>query len=198
VETSRIRVKVVEEAKDYTARYGWYGAVEMTEAIAQLARHAGAAHVEIERAPDGAWKLTATGARGETIISAKGVSGPRPIGVALHPDVRAAVIERDGDACFYCGERGAPLHIDHVLATSRGGTDQMDNLVVACAACNVSKGDALVEEWFTRRFQGQRALRQRGIGKPWLTRIDKTARKKFAEAERPVFTSGRETRKKAK
>lgn len=193
-EVSRIRVKVVDEANDYTARYGWYGAVEMTEAIAQLARHAGAAEVEIKRAPDGSWSLTATGARGEKIIRANGVGGPRPIGVALSPEVRAAVIERDGDVCFYCGEKGAPLHIDHVLATSRGGTDQMDNLVVACAACNMSKGDSLVDEWFTRRFQGKRALRLRGFGKPWLTRIDATVRRQFTEAQRPKWGTGRERR----
>lgn len=73
---------MVEEAEDYTARFGWYGAVDMTEAIGQLARHAGAATVDIEREPNGTWKLTALGARGEKIITAKGVGGPRPIGIA--------------------------------------------------------------------------------------------------------------------
>ena len=189
-EPSRIRVDVVEDAERYTATCGWYGAVEMTEAIAQLARHAGAAHVEIERGPDGEWKLTATGARGEKIITARGKGGPRPIGVALSPEVREAVIARDGTLCVYCGEAG-PIHIDHVLATSRGGTDEMDNLVVACAACNVSKGSQRVEEWFTKRFQREMALKHRGLGRPWLSRVDKTVRREFAEKQRPKWSTGR-------
>jgi len=56
--------------------------------------------------------------------------------------VRFSVLRRDGFACTYCG-RKAPevkLHVDHVLAWSRGGDNTADNLRSACEACNLGKG----------------------------------------------------------
>jgi 5-methylcytosine-specific restriction endonuclease McrA len=52
--------------------------------------------------------------------------------------LRATVLHRDGHICHWCG---APAtHADHLLARSRGGTDDPDNLVAACPACNLSRG----------------------------------------------------------
>lgn len=65
----------------------------------------------------------------------------------LSRHVRAAVLERDGERCHYCGRTSGPFHIDHVLAVANGGTDALDNLVVACKPCNLSKGSKTVEEW---------------------------------------------------
>lgn len=45
------------------------------------------------------------------------------------------------------GGASGPFHIDHVLAVANGGTDALDNLVVACKPCNLSKGSKTVEEW---------------------------------------------------
>lgn len=63
--------------------------------------------------------------------------------------LRAAVFRRDGYCCTYCGsERGDdPLHCDHVMPYSKGGTTTLDNLTTACRSCNTSKGDRTVEEW---------------------------------------------------
>jgi hypothetical protein len=56
--------------------------------------------------------------------------------------LKLAVIERDNDHCRYCGvsTSSIPMHIDHVIPISAGGSDTLDNLVVACAKCNVAKG----------------------------------------------------------
>ena len=35
------------------------------------------------------------------------------------------------------------LHIDHIIPKIKGGTDTLDNLVTACAECNVGKGTRL-------------------------------------------------------
>lgn len=47
--------------------------------------------------------------------------------------------------CGYCGVReadvGAELTVDHFQPRSRGGTDDADNAVYCCPACNVYKGD---------------------------------------------------------
>lgn len=56
------------------------------------------------------------------------------------------VVRRDGGKCYYCGETGN-LGADHVLPLSRGGTNDIENLVACCERCNKSKGGRTVEEW---------------------------------------------------
>lgn len=58
-----------------------------------------------------------------------------------------ALIERDGSACRYCHQSFPYYHIDHVIPRSRGGADVLDNLVLACPPCNLSKGARTPEEW---------------------------------------------------
>ncbi len=62
--------------------------------------------------------------------------------------------DRDGWDCTYCGQylHGGPFslpapHIDHILPKSRGGSDRLDNLVLACPTCNCRKGALTPEEW---------------------------------------------------
>ena len=50
--------------------------------------------------------------------------------------------------CVYCG--GEATQIDHVIPRSRGGTDEVNNLVPCCQRCNISKSNRTPEEW-TRR-----------------------------------------------
>lgn len=53
------------------------------------------------------------------------------------------LLAEQGHKCPYCGEPladdGKGVHIDHVLALSKGGTDERDNLQATCAGCNLSK-----------------------------------------------------------
>lgn len=61
------------------------------------------------------------------------------------------VFERDGYTCQYCGAKApdAELHVDHIVPVSKGGGNSLDNLVTACAACNLGKSDL-----GTTRFDG--------------------------------------------
>ena len=52
---------------------------------------------------------------------------------------------RDGFTCQYCGA-GDDLTFDHVVPRSRGGRTRWDNVVAACAACNLKKANRLPEE----------------------------------------------------
>lgn len=61
--------------------------------------------------------------------------------------LRDAVYARDGKACVYCGCSDGPFHLDHVFPVSAGGQNDLDNLVVACRPCNLSKGAKTLEEW---------------------------------------------------
>jgi 5-methylcytosine-specific restriction endonuclease McrA len=64
-----------------------------------------------------------------------------------------------GWKCFYCsgqgdeenGPDGRGWHVDHAYPVIRGGDEQPDNLVLACATCNLAKKDATAAEFFTSR-----------------------------------------------
>lgn len=62
--------------------------------------------------------------------------------IQLSKKTRFEVFKRDGFTCIYCGGRppNVILHCDHVVAVARGGTNEIDNLVTACDACNLGKG----------------------------------------------------------
>jgi len=49
-------------------------------------------------------------------------------------------------ACAYCSCRGE-LTWDHIVPTSQGGPDTVDNLVLACGSCNSSKGAKDLLAW---------------------------------------------------
>lgn len=58
--------------------------------------------------------------------------------------------------CTYCGCKVSSKEpdgsiwlktLDHVIPKSKGGSDGLYNLVVACFKCNQSKKDLLLEEW---------------------------------------------------
>lgn len=67
--------------------------------------------------------------------------------VPLSATVRNIVLKRDGEICRYCKTAIGPFEIDHIHPVSKGGTDHLDNLTVACRTCNRSKNDKIVEEW---------------------------------------------------
>ncbi len=61
---------------------------------------------------------------------------------------RAALLQRDGDTCFYCPEKlGEDITLEHLVAKNKGGPDHLDNLVLAHGQCNQDAGSLpLVEK----------------------------------------------------
>lgn len=60
----------------------------------------------------------------------------------MKKSIRFSIFKRDAFACQYCG-RTPPvvvLEIDHIVAVSSGGKDNLDNLITACFDCNRGKG----------------------------------------------------------
>lgn len=63
-----------------------------------------------------------------------------------------------GWKCFYCGKDGNQdngpdgriWHVDHAYPVIRGGDDQPDNHVLACATCNLDKKASTAMEYFKR------------------------------------------------
>jgi len=84
---------------------------------------------------------------------------------------RYHVFLRDEFTCQYCGNRFAPkdLTFDHVIPRSRGGRSEWTNIVAACGADNLRKGN------LTPAQAGLRLLRQ--PFEPTVHQLDQTARR---------------------
>lgn len=69
-----------------------------------------------------------------------------------------AQYERQKGKCYWCGKKVHKgkngYHRDHIVPLARGGSNNPDNLVIACHSCNESKRDKLPHEW----HQGGRLL----------------------------------------
>ena len=59
---------------------------------------------------------------------------------------------RDKFTCQYCGDK-KDLTFDHLLAKSKGGVTDWENVVTACSTCNVKKGGRLYSQSGMRLFR---------------------------------------------
>lgn len=60
--------------------------------------------------------------------------------------VRSEIFRRDNYTCQYCGQRSPKLTLDHVVPRHKGGHHTWENLVTACARCNMRKGGRTAQE----------------------------------------------------
>jgi 5-methylcytosine-specific restriction endonuclease McrA len=66
----------------------------------------------------------------------------------MNDAAKARVRERAGKRCEYCrlDQEDSPLaalHVEHIIPRKHGGTDDADNLALACVDCNLHKGPNL-------------------------------------------------------
>ena len=75
-----------------------------------------------------------------------------------HPAFSAAewmaLVAEHAGRCAYCGASGL-LHADHRIPVSRGGTNTIENIVPACARCNLRK-HVMTEAEFRARLAAER------------------------------------------
>ena len=57
--------------------------------------------------------------------------------------LRMEVFKRDSFTCQYCGSKAPEciLHIDHIKPVSKGGTNDIFNLITSCISCNLGKSN---------------------------------------------------------
>lgn len=65
---------------------------------------------------------------------------------SISKKIRFEVFKRDSFQCQYCGQLPPKvvLEIDHVHPVSKGGDNNIDNLLTACFECNRGKSDGLI------------------------------------------------------
>ena len=48
---------------------------------------------------------------------------------------------------MYCSAQNTPLEIEHLVPRSKGGSNRISNLGLACSCCNLKKGAKSLEEF---------------------------------------------------
>lgn len=64
-------------------------------------------------------------------------------------NLRKATLDRDGHKCRYCGN--VARQADHVIPRSKGGVDDLSNLVACCADCNKLAGGNLFSSFAAKK-----------------------------------------------
>ncbi len=70
-------------------------------------------------------------------------------------EVREYLLEKFNRTCIYCTVKEVPLEIDHIIPKSRGGTNRVSNLTLACKPCNQRKGNQTADEFGHPEVQEQ-------------------------------------------
>ena len=66
-------------------------------------------------------------------------------------EVREYLLEKWHRTCAYCGATNVPLEIEHIHPKSRGGSNRVSNLTLACRPCNERKGNQPIEAFLKGR-----------------------------------------------
>jgi 5-methylcytosine-specific restriction endonuclease McrA len=70
-------------------------------------------------------------------------------GTLAGDEVREYLLEKWGRKCAYCKAENTPLQIEHIQPRSKGGSDRVSNLTLACEPCNRAKSNLPVQEFLS-------------------------------------------------
>lgn len=72
-------------------------------------------------------------------------------GLLMGYQVREYLLEKWGRECTYCAKKNIPLQIEHIHPLSKGGSNRVSNLCLACSKCNQKKGNQPIEEFLNKK-----------------------------------------------
>ena len=77
--------------------------------------------------------------------------------------LRFKIFERDNFTCQYCGKKPPEviLHLDHIYPVSKGGKNEIENMLTACADCNLGKATLEIGKAPSRVLKNSGDLRER-------------------------------------
>ncbi len=81
-------------------------------------------------------------------MNRKGLSVVSSKRKGLSKKIRFEVFKRDSFTCQYCGAKAPDviLEVDHIDPVSKGGDDDLLNLIASCKGCNAGKSDRLLSD----------------------------------------------------
>lgn len=62
-------------------------------------------------------------------------------------ETREYLLEKWNRKCVYCDAKDLPLQIEHIHPKSKGGSNSISNLTLACEKCNIKKGTKDIKEF---------------------------------------------------
>ena len=67
---------------------------------------------------------------------------------SISKKIRFEIFKRDSFTCMYCGSKAPDvlLEIDHIDPVSKGGTNEILNLITSCRDCNSGKSNRLLSD----------------------------------------------------
>ena len=69
--------------------------------------------------------------------------------------IREYLLEKFKRQCVYCKKKNIPLEIEHIIPKSRGGSNRVNNLTIACRECNQRKDNMTAAEFGFPKVQKQ-------------------------------------------
>ncbi len=64
-------------------------------------------------------------------------------------EIREYLLSKWNRKCAYCGAENLPLEIEHIQPKSKGGSNRVSNLTLACRQCNQAKGCSDVRDFLS-------------------------------------------------
>lgn len=66
-------------------------------------------------------------------------------------ETKEYLLQKWGRKCAYCGAEHVPLEVEHIRPRSKGGSDRVSNLTLACTKCNQRKGNKPIEVFLSAK-----------------------------------------------
>ena len=64
-------------------------------------------------------------------------------------EVREYLLEKFNRSCVYCDAENVPLEVEHIQPKSKGGSNRISNLTLACRPCNEAKGNQDIKDFLS-------------------------------------------------
>ncbi|MGF1490506.1 MAG: RNA-guided endonuclease IscB [Prochloraceae cyanobacterium] len=72
-------------------------------------------------------------------------------GTLYQYEVREYLLEKFNRTCAYCGAKDTPLEVEHIKPKSKGGSNRVSNLTIACIPCNQAKSNLNIKEFLAEK-----------------------------------------------
>jgi 5-methylcytosine-specific restriction endonuclease McrA len=66
-------------------------------------------------------------------------------------EVREYMLAKWERKCAECGIENVPLQVEHIHPKSKGGSNRISNLCLACEKCNIKKGTQSIEQFLAKK-----------------------------------------------